>query len=173
MAFVTHSYIWNRYAAKTIFERQEIILLIEYSITFIVVFVDKLQNRESCMHKCPVHEQQQLFSFPGTGSCPFRLAFIKQLVVVMSFLFVLFYVCRLNLHFLLFLIYFTFLVAHSIKPTSTCFQLLSSSPTQGWAGDRGGVCLLAGGPLDCSQFSIFQCNSRDQAHSLTCGHLGF
>ena len=38
-------------------ERQEIILLIEYSITFIVVFVDKLQNRESCMHKCPVHEQ--------------------------------------------------------------------------------------------------------------------
>ena len=57
MAFVTHSYIWNRYAAKTIFERQEIILLIEYSITFIVVFVDKLQNQESCMHKCPVHEQ--------------------------------------------------------------------------------------------------------------------
>ena len=173
MAFVTHSYIWNRYAAKTIFERQEIILLIEYSITFIVVFVDKLQNRESCMHKCPVHEQQQLFSFPGTGSCPFRLAFIKQLVVVMSFLFVLFYVCRLNLHFLLFLIYFIFLVAHSIKPTSTCFQLLSTSPAQGGAGDRGGVCLQAGGPLDCSQFSIFQCNSRDQAHSLTCGHLGF
>ena len=38
-------------------ERQEIILLIEYSITFIVVFVEKLQNRESCMHKGPVHEQ--------------------------------------------------------------------------------------------------------------------
>ena len=57
MDFATHSYIWNRYAAKTIFERQEIILLIEYSITFIVVFVDKLQNQESCMHKCPVHEQ--------------------------------------------------------------------------------------------------------------------
>ena len=43
----------------------------------------------------------------------------------MSFLFVLFYVCRLSLHFLLFLIYFIFLVAHSIKPTSTCFQLRS------------------------------------------------
>ena len=58
MAPVTHSYIWNRYAAKTLFasltkiERQEIILSIEYSIIFIAVFVDKLQNQESCMHKC-------------------------------------------------------------------------------------------------------------------------
>ena len=57
MAPVTHSYIWNRYAAKTLFasltkiERQEIILSIEYSIIFIAVFVDKLQNQESCMHK--------------------------------------------------------------------------------------------------------------------------
>ena len=67
----------------------------------------------------------------------------------MSFLFVLFYACRLSLHFLLFLIYFIFLVAHGIKPTSTCFQVLSSSPTQGGPGDRGGACLLAGGPLVC------------------------
>ena len=59
MALVTHSYIWNRYAAKTFFasltkiERQEIISVsIEYSIIFIAVFVDKLQNQESCMHKC-------------------------------------------------------------------------------------------------------------------------
>ena len=57
MALVTHSYIWNRYAAKTFFacltkiERREIILSIEYSIIFIAVFVDKLQNQESCMHK--------------------------------------------------------------------------------------------------------------------------
>ena len=55
MAYVTHSYIWNRYAAKTVFasltkiERQEIILSIEYSIIFIAVFVDKLQNQELCM----------------------------------------------------------------------------------------------------------------------------
>ena len=61
MAPVTHSYIWNRYAAKTPFasltkiDRQEIILSIEYSIIFIAVFVDKLQYQESCMHKCPVH----------------------------------------------------------------------------------------------------------------------
>ena len=73
----------------------------------------------------------------------------------MNFLFVLFYACRLSLHFLLFLIFFIFLVAHGIKPTSTCFQVLSSSPNQGGPGDRGGVCLLAGGPLDCSQSSIF------------------
>ena len=58
MAPVTHSYIWNRHAGKTVFgsltkiERQEIILSIEYSIIFIAVFVDKLQYRESCMHKC-------------------------------------------------------------------------------------------------------------------------
>ena len=55
MAPVTHSYIWNRNAAKTLFasltkiKRQEIILSIEYSIIFIVVFVDKLQNQESCI----------------------------------------------------------------------------------------------------------------------------
>ena len=61
IAPVTHSYIWNRYAAKTVFasltkiERQEIILSIEYSIIFIAVFVDKLQYQESCMHKRPVH----------------------------------------------------------------------------------------------------------------------
>ena len=89
MAPVTHSYIWNRYAAKTLFasltkiERQEIILSIEYSIIFIDVFANKLQNQESCMHECLV-----------------RLAFIKQLVVAMSFNFVLFYFCRLCLHLL-------------------------------------------------------------------------
>ena len=51
MALVTHSYVWNRYAAKTFFasltkiEREEIISVsIEYSIIFIAVFVDKLQN---------------------------------------------------------------------------------------------------------------------------------
>ena len=82
----------------------------------------------------------------------------------MSFHFLLFYACRLSLHFLLFLIYFIFLVAHGIKPTSTCFQVLSSSPTQGGAGDRGRVCLPAGGTLDCSQSSIFPQNRRDQAH---------
>ena len=32
------------------------------------------------------------------------------------------------------------------------------------AGDGGRVCLLAGGPLDCSQSSIFPLNRRDQAH---------
>ena len=57
MAPVTHSYIWNRYAAKTVasltkIERQEIILSIEYSIIFIAVFVDKLQYQKACMHKC-------------------------------------------------------------------------------------------------------------------------
>ena len=56
MALVTHCYIWDRYAAKhffaslTIIERQKIILAIEYSIIFIAVFVDKLQNKNSCMH---------------------------------------------------------------------------------------------------------------------------
>ena len=60
-----------------------------------------------------------------------------------------------------------------IKPTSTCFQVLSSSSTQDEDGDRGGVCLLAGGPLGCSQSSIFPQNRQDQAHCLTGGHLGF
>ena len=61
MALVKHSFIWNRYAAKTFFtsltklERQEIILPIEYSIIFVTVFVDKLQNQESCVHKRLVH----------------------------------------------------------------------------------------------------------------------
>ena len=54
-----------------------------------------------------------------------------------------------------FKMYFIFLVARGIKPTSTCFQVLSGSPTQGGAGDEAGVCLLAEGPLDCSQSSIF------------------
>ena len=59
VALVTHSYVWNRYAAKTFFasltkiEGQENILSIEYTILFIAVFVDKLQNQESCMHKLP------------------------------------------------------------------------------------------------------------------------
>ena len=52
-------------------------------------------------------------------------------------------------------IYFVFLVARGIQLTSTCFQVLSSSPFQVGTGDRGGVCLLAGGPLDCSQSSFF------------------
>ena len=39
-------------ASLTKIERQEIVLSIEYSIIFIAVFVDKLQNQESCMHKC-------------------------------------------------------------------------------------------------------------------------
>ena len=61
MALVKHSYIWNRYAAKTFFtsltkiKRQEIILPIEYSIIFITVFVEKLQNQESRVHKYLVH----------------------------------------------------------------------------------------------------------------------
>ena len=61
MALVKHSFIWNRYAAKTFFtsltkiERQEIILPIEYSIIFITDFVEKLQNQESCVHKNLVH----------------------------------------------------------------------------------------------------------------------
>ena len=38
------------FASLTKIERQEIILSVEYSIIFIVVFVDKLQNQESCMH---------------------------------------------------------------------------------------------------------------------------
>ena len=61
MALVKHSFIWNRYTAKTFFtsltkiERQEIVLPIEYSIIFVTGFVDKLQNEESCMHKRLVH----------------------------------------------------------------------------------------------------------------------
>ena len=44
MAPVTHSYIWNRYAAKTLFasltkiERKEIIISIEYSIIYLLLF---------------------------------------------------------------------------------------------------------------------------------------
>ena len=51
MALVTHSYIWNRYAAKTFFasltkiERQEIILSIEYSIIFIAVSLTSYKSR--------------------------------------------------------------------------------------------------------------------------------
>ena len=58
MVLVMHSYRWSRYAAKTFFasltkiERQKIILSTEYSIIFTAAFVDKLQNQESCMHKC-------------------------------------------------------------------------------------------------------------------------
>ena len=52
MALVTQSYwsIWNCYAVKAVFailnktERQEIILPIEYSINFIVVFIDELRT---------------------------------------------------------------------------------------------------------------------------------
>ena len=44
---------------------------------------------------------------------------------------------------------------------------------QDGAGDRGGVCLLTGDLLDCSQSSIFPQNRRDLAYSLTGGHLGF
>ena len=73
----------------------------------------------------------------------------------MSFHFDLFYACCLCLHLLFFKIYFIFL-AHGIQPTSTGFQVLSSSLTQGGAGDGGGVCLPAGVPLDCSQSSIFR-----------------
>ena len=64
----------------------------------------------------------------------------------MSFNFTLFcfkfivYVCI----YYFFKIYFIFLVDRGIKPASTC-----------GAGDGGRVCLLAGGPLDCSQSSIF------------------
>ena len=64
----------------------------------------------------------------------------------MSFNFTLFcfkfivYVCI----YYFFKIYFIFLVDRGIKPTSTC-----------GAGDEGRVCLLEGGPLDCSQSSIF------------------
>ena len=65
-----------------------------------------------------------------------------------------FVLCLSCLYLLFFKIYFIFLVARGIKPKSTCFQILTSSPTQGGVRDRGGVSLLAGGPLDCSQSSI-------------------
>ena len=60
MAPVTHSYIGSLrgetfFAGLTKIEMQEIVLSIEYSIIFIAVFVDKLQNQESCMNKCLVH----------------------------------------------------------------------------------------------------------------------
>ena len=150
MAPVTHSYVWNRYSAKTVFasltkiEMQEIILSKQYSIIFIPVFVDKLRNQESCMHKnlqC-VNLSIQVSIYKTIG-CRYELSLF--FVLCLSFKFA----------FFLFLIYFIFLVAHGIKPTSTYLQVLSSSPTQGGPGDRGGVCLLAGGPLDCSQSSIF------------------
>ena len=91
MALVTHSH-----ASLTKIERQEIILSIEYPISFIAVFVDKLQNQESCMHNGWSIYNSNLFSFS------FRLAFIKQLVGY-ELLLVLFYVCRLCIHLLLFL----------------------------------------------------------------------
>ena len=50
---------------------------------------------------------------------------------------------------------FAFIFVNKFHISGTCFQVLSSSPTQGGAGDGSGVCLLAGGPLDCSQSSIF------------------
>ena len=69
-------------------------------------------------------------------------------------------------------------VARGIKPTSTCFQVLSrdyevphsllvlySSPTHSGAGDGGVVCLLAGGPLDCSQSSILRKSSVSSTFS--------
>ena len=45
------------FGSQTKIERQEIILSIEYSIIIIFIgdYVDKLQNQESCMHKCLVH----------------------------------------------------------------------------------------------------------------------
>ena len=49
----------------------------------------------------------------------------------------------LFIHFL----HFMFLAASGIKPTSTW--------TQGGAGVGFVVCVLAGGPLDCLQSSIF------------------
>ena len=46
----------TNFASLTKIERQEIISVsIEYSIIFLAVFVDKLENLESCMLKCLVH----------------------------------------------------------------------------------------------------------------------
>ena len=45
----------TNFASLTKIERQEIILSIEYSITFLAVLVDTLKNQESCMRKCMVH----------------------------------------------------------------------------------------------------------------------
>ena len=56
-------------------------------------------------------------------------------------------------------------VARGIKPTSTCFQVLYSTPTQAGAGDGGVVCLLAVGPLDCSQSSILRKSSVSSTFS--------
>ena len=88
----------------------------------------------------------------------------------MSFHFVLFYVRRLCLHLLFFEIYFIFLVARGIKQTSACFPVLSTSTTQGGAGDRGGVC-KARAKRPARLFTVLYFS--DQAHSLTGGHLGF
>ena len=41
------------------------------------------------------------------------------------------------------------------KTNEYLFSGLIKLPAQGGAGDRSGVCLLAGGPLDCSESSIF------------------
>ena len=92
----------------------------------------------------------------------------------MSFRFLFFMYVLYDCIYYYFLIYFIFLVARGIKPTSICcFHVLSSSTTQGGAGDRGRVCLLAGGKLDCSQSLSFPHSRRNQAHSLTASHLGF
>ena len=58
VALVTHSH-----ASLTKIERQEIILSIEYPISFIAVSVDKLQNQESCMHNGWSIYNSNLFSF--------------------------------------------------------------------------------------------------------------
>ena len=50
-AFLYLESLQTVFASLTKIERQEIILSIEYSIIFIAVFVDKLQNQESRMHK--------------------------------------------------------------------------------------------------------------------------
>ena len=155
MAPVTHSYIWNRYAAKTLFasltkiERQEIILSIEYSITFLAVFVDKLKNQESYMHNNLV--PRALFPGfpppkPGKSALGTRLTCISAWCInnsnflvfqnrLLSIQVSIFKTigCRyeLSLSFVLCLSFmFSFLVACGIKLTSTCFQVFLGSPTQ-------------------------------------------